>query len=38
MLVIIIIIITIPFPFHYLDAFKSIESFNEYLTCVPTAQ
>lgn len=36
---VIVILITVPFPFHYLDAFKSsIESFNEYLMCVPTAQ
>ena len=30
-MLVIVILITVPFPFHYLDAFKSIESFNEYL-------
>ena len=32
----VIVIITV--PFHYLEAFESIESFNEYLKCVPTAK
>ena len=33
-----VIVILITVPFHYLDAFESIESFNEYLMCVPTAK
>ena len=33
-----VIVILITVPFHSLDAFESIESFNEYLMCVPTAK